>query len=294
MIPPGTHTTSVVHFDMNHQIMCTFSGVKEWILWDLSTEVQNIPMWSGYYKTNKHLKYESGGSDDSPIDGERVDLLRWPEFAKAKWKRAMIQPGDCIWLPAMTAHYVRTTGDERPDFKGMSLSMMSLFQTLERYDPEVCKDADIKPFPLSEQETLWTFPGEDPSLAEWGHIKMGYSDWKRDHMYPFAEAVKKKGTVTKKLFDSFFAKRMKQRGVPNSKARLGRAWSDFEKEQDPSPAHVYTSRAVRFLIKDIAAWEDGEHAVPAADLQPGQEWTARMDYTLSGDRATAVGERHEL
>jgi len=205
-----------------------------------------------------------------------------------------MEAGDCIFVPAMTLHYVRTTGDVRPDFAGMSLSMMIIFQTSQRYDEEVCKDADIKPFRMTKADCLWTFPGEDPSLAEWGHIKMGFSDWKGSILYPFAQIVKKEGGVTKKLFHSFFKPRMQQPQVPNWKKRLQKAWAAFEKELDVSPLHVYKSRAVRFLIKDIAAWEDGHHDKPALDLKPGQEWTARMDYTLSGDRATAMGEHHEL
>lgn len=48
--PPDKIGTSTLHYDMNHQIMCVFSGKKEWIMWDLQTEKEKIPMWNEYYK----------------------------------------------------------------------------------------------------------------------------------------------------------------------------------------------------------------------------------------------------
>ena len=42
-------SSSVVHYDMNHQMMCLYDGVKEWITWDLHANHRHIPMWSGYY-----------------------------------------------------------------------------------------------------------------------------------------------------------------------------------------------------------------------------------------------------
>lgn len=50
----GNFSTSVIHYDMNHQIMCLFEGSKEWIMWDLQKEIDKIPMWSDYYQKKGH------------------------------------------------------------------------------------------------------------------------------------------------------------------------------------------------------------------------------------------------
>jgi hypothetical protein len=107
-------SSSVVHYDQNHQVMCVLSGVKEWIFIDPLTEIQDVsvrtdlhfnllplisithlratltqvPMWSDYYRRpcleagafrcDDEQNCCPGGSDDSPIDGEKVDLLRFP------------------------------------------------------------------------------------------------------------------------------------------------------------------------------------------------------------------------
>merc|ERR1719275_217285 len=116
-----------------------FRGKKEWITWDMQKERKKIPMWNKYYKTP-----EQGGprgSDDSPIDGERVDLLRWPEFAKAKWMNASMEAGDCLYTPALLLHYVRS-------FK-RNVAGMTMFQREERYDPTCGGESPGGPRPLS-------------------------------------------------------------------------------------------------------------------------------------------------
>jgi hypothetical protein len=60
-------SSSVLHFDMNHQMMCLYDGEKEWIFFDTQKYIDHIPMWSGYY--DKKVR-RAHGSDDSPIDGE--------------------------------------------------------------------------------------------------------------------------------------------------------------------------------------------------------------------------------
>lgn len=44
-------------------------------------------MYSGYY--DKTDWRETTGSDDSPINGEWVDLITYPEFANVKYERVM-------------------------------------------------------------------------------------------------------------------------------------------------------------------------------------------------------------
>lgn len=71
-----------------------------------TTELQ-VPMWSDYYRRPCYERYDGAdtaafrcddedkccpdGSDDSPIDGERVDLLRFPVG------RCFHQPGPSVF-----------------------------------------------------------------------------------------------------------------------------------------------------------------------------------------------------
>ena len=40
--PPLEFSSSVIHYDQNHQVMCVLSGVKEWIFIDPLTEIQKV------------------------------------------------------------------------------------------------------------------------------------------------------------------------------------------------------------------------------------------------------------
>eukprot|EP00435_Cladocopium_sp_Y103_P001383 s5770_g1.t1 len=135
-----------------------FAGKKEWIMWDLRTESKKIPMWNEYYRAPSQGKPQ--GSDDSPIDGERVDLKRWPEFGSARWRNTTIdtwfprqnlrfllrvgrfrfahEKGDCLYLPAHLLHYVRSWSDDPEDHR--IIALMTMFQSEESYDPSYCKD----------------------------------------------------------------------------------------------------------------------------------------------------------
>ena len=137
---PLEFSSSVIHYDQNHQVMCLFSGTKEWIFIDPLTEIKDVPMWSEYYRRPCKTSTENGsafrcddegccprGSDDSPIDGERVDLLRFPEFAEAEWTHALVEAGDCLFVPAFHLHYVRSWG------RNVAASYM--WQTAEKLAP---------------------------------------------------------------------------------------------------------------------------------------------------------------
>lgn len=175
-------SSSVIHYDMNHQMMCVYDGTKEWITWETQEQIDNIPMWSGYYK--KSAGAPEGGSDDSPIDPERVDLKKFPQFAKARWTNATMQPGDCMYLPAWHMHYVRSTG--------RNIAGMYMFQTSERYDPDVCADAPKKGVPLADYDMLWDFPGAKGD-AGYNAVKMGYPHWKKLFRDPLLQSVVKRG-----------------------------------------------------------------------------------------------------
>merc|ERR1711865_503401 len=140
-------SSSVLHYDMNHQMMCLYAGKKEWLLWDPAKYIDDIPMWSKYLKSKNGKLSVEGGSDDSPIDPERVDLELFPQFAKAKWRNTTMEPGDCMYLPAWHLHYVRSSG--------RNIAGMYMFQTGTEYDEASCKDYPQTSTMLGDFDILW-------------------------------------------------------------------------------------------------------------------------------------------
>eukprot|EP00434_Breviolum_minutum_P045713 symbB.v1.2.041042.t1/scaffold7772.1/size9363/1 len=162
-----------------------FAGKKEWIMWDLRSESKKIPMWNEYYRG----KGRPEGSDDSPIDGERVDLKRWPEFGKARWRNTTIEKGDCLYLPAHLLHYVRSwSDDEDPRI----IALMTMFQTEESYDPRYCQDVPSHSY-LSDYDVMWgEFPGSKDAAqaaAQAATALQRFTD-RRDSSGKFSEAGK--------------------------------------------------------------------------------------------------------
>jgi hypothetical protein len=247
-------STSVIHYDMNHQLMCLFEGTKEWIMWDLSTEAENIPMWSQYYDKRRH---DAQGSDDSPIDGERVDLERWPGFAKARWMNATMEAGDCLYTPALLLHYVRSWG--------RNVAGMSMFQREERYDSTCGGAKQWEPKPLSAYDVMWSFPEEDPSLLGWNMVKMGFPNWKRQFLWPLSKIARKSGgQLSKKDFMKAIARFAKSaRGLRDLKKRTATAWTSMDPKGVGSVAAemLFKSKELRFLLKDVAIELEGRDSM---------------------------------
>jgi lysine-specific demethylase 8 len=44
----------------------------------------------------------------SPIDVAAPDLARFPDFARAVYTEAVLQPGELLFIPVKTWHYVRS------------------------------------------------------------------------------------------------------------------------------------------------------------------------------------------
>jgi len=190
-------SSSVLHYDMNHQMMCLYAGKKEWILFDPTKYIDDIPMWSNYlqkgpggYDGRAKGVNPPQGSDDSPIDPENVDLESFPQFAKARWRNTTMEAGDCMYLPAWHLHYVRSYG--------RNIAGMYMFQTGQKYDKESCKDAPMKTTPLGDFDILWNFPGA-PQSAGHNQVKMGYIDWKKEFREPLA-GLAQNGKIEKNSF----------------------------------------------------------------------------------------------
>mmetsp|Transcript_91940 Transcript_91940/g.297412 ORF Transcript_91940/g.297412 Transcript_91940/m.297412 type:complete len:552 (-) Transcript_91940:39-1694(-) len=253
-------STSVIHFDMNHQIMCQFDGKKEWIMWDMQSESKKIPMWSNYYKAKNH---EAQGSDDSPIDGERVDLERWPGMKDAKWFNATLEAGDCLYTPAFLLHYVRSYG--------RNVAGMSMFQREERFDPKCNGEAVGEPQTLDKYDVLWSFPEEDKSLLGWNLVKMGFPNWKRSMLWPLVKRARKH--KDKKLRKKEFVQHMKglvqREGLKKAGARINAAWKAMDEDGDGlvEAWRLFRSRELRFIFKDVAVQMEGGRGNQEEDVE---------------------------
>ena len=173
---------------MNHQMMCLYdgekqclvwllspgvAGEKEWFYWDLRKNIQHIPTWSSYY-SQQHQR-PLGGSDDSPIDGERVDLLTYPQFKNARWTNTTLRAGDCMYTPAHIMHYVRSTG--------RNIAGMYMFQTETKYDAASCPAAaKTEASALDQYDVLWEFPGLVKDGA--GYNQVEAYPWRRRSVCP--------------------------------------------------------------------------------------------------------------
>jgi len=262
-------STSVIHYDMNHQIMCQFDGTKEWFMWDLSTDGKKIPLWSKLYHQQSH---EAEGSDDSPIDGERVDLLRWPEFKDAKWFNATLEAGDCLYTPALLLHYVRSFG--------RNVAGMTMFQREEKYDPK-CNGQEVgEPKALSEYDVMWSFPEEDPSLLGWNMVKMGFPNWKLQYVRRLANKARKSEgkKLLKKDFMKFLQGAAKQVGLKKAKARAEAAFAEMDADGDGAveAEALFKSKRLRFLVKDISVSSEGGRGDQEEDMEVDR-------YNLHGD-----------
>lgn len=173
-------THSVIHYDMNQQIMCQIAGRKEWRFWDLRTELPHIPMWSEFYPNTM-------SSDDSPIDPIEVDLAKYPEFLKARWTNTTLSPGECLLIPSRHAlHFVRSFPGERNI--GFSVHVSRNYENSSFYD---CDDkvSNLTHSNLGKFEVMWPFPG-DPRESGYNKVRMGFGDWKNLALYALRRSVK--------------------------------------------------------------------------------------------------------
>jgi hypothetical protein len=173
-------TYSVMHYDMNQQIMCQITGRKEWRFWDLREELDHIPMWSEFYPNTM-------SSDDSPIDPSNVDLEKYPEFAKARWRNTTLHAGECLLIPSRHAlHFVRSPPGERNI--GFSVHVSRNYDNSSFYD---CDDQvrNLTHSNLGKYDVMWPFPA-DPRESGYNQVRMGFGDWKRLALYSLQRIAK--------------------------------------------------------------------------------------------------------
>lgn len=219
------------------------------------------------------------------VDGERVDLERWPKFAKARWSNTTMEPGDCLFTPATLLHYVRSFSD---DERKPTIALMTMFRTSERFSKRHCSGSRPQSVPLNEFDTLWDFPGSDDAPLCKNHVKMGYPDWKRQFLHPLRRMLN-----GKPLTREIFMKHFNQVGHKYSKKRIKKAWKALAGEDSAEAPDTWPrSVAVFNLARDIACKQEG-HRGPEKALADGVEWTARNEYSLGGGNSGMTDAVHD-
>ena len=88
------NTSSSLHFDTHDVMIQQIDGVKEIFLW----HPHSVP---GTYQ-DFHTRYGL-----SPINVDKVDMLRFPEFVKHRPFMVSLVPGDMLYLPKLWWHQFR-------------------------------------------------------------------------------------------------------------------------------------------------------------------------------------------
>ena len=145
-------TKSILHRDADNAINCLFSGRKDWILIDRQ------------YTHLVPLASEPSGALGAfaLLDIERVNLKKYPDFAKVPWRYANLTAGDCLFLPYSYLHQVHSY--ER------NIAVSLLFARLTEFEEDEDCAADKLDFtPLSNLHITWSYPG-------YGEMSMGNLD----------------------------------------------------------------------------------------------------------------------
>ncbi|KAK2159673.1 hypothetical protein LSH36_148g02021 [Paralvinella palmiformis] len=126
-------TQSVLHMDDVDNINCLLDGQKELVLIDREYD---------YLVEAEHWHQEGTYSD---VDVAAVDLNKFPSLGQAPWWKAVVEAGDCIFIPYRWYHSVYST-------PGRNLAVNLFFAHRLWLDE---KDCDSKPeHPQDQYESL--------------------------------------------------------------------------------------------------------------------------------------------
>lgn len=147
-------TVSMLHYDADNNINCLLAGHKEFIFVHPRYHAQldpNIPSGTPTL----------AGADFSLIDVHRVHPRHGGQLLEVEQQRALLQPGDCVFLPSGHWHQVRSYG------RNIAVSVMFL-----REQEAPFNDADCEPPPpanlsLMDLDFIWAYNGS-------GLVPMGY------------------------------------------------------------------------------------------------------------------------
>eukprot|EP00931_Biecheleriopsis_adriatica_P094667 TRINITY_DN68296_c0_g1_i1.p1 TRINITY_DN68296_c0_g1~~TRINITY_DN68296_c0_g1_i1.p1 ORF type:complete len:374 (-),score=46.21 TRINITY_DN68296_c0_g1_i1:71-1192(-) len=115
---------SPLHHDPFENVMLQLAGSKTFVMVTATESANVYPRWMLKRHAPPPGDLKSQGLDAdrqssvdnfSPVDPERPDLDRFPQFKKAHVMRCSLDPGQALFMPAYTWHNVLSYGD--PDSK---------------------------------------------------------------------------------------------------------------------------------------------------------------------------------
>eukprot|EP00058_Branchiostoma_floridae_P020199 XP_002605689.1 hypothetical protein BRAFLDRAFT_121833 [Branchiostoma floridae] len=83
-------TSSVLHYDADHNLHCLLSGRKDFILIH--------PKYADQLDLEEKRKFS--GSGYSTMNMDMINIFTNPHIAKIPWTWATLRPGDCIFIPS--------------------------------------------------------------------------------------------------------------------------------------------------------------------------------------------------
>ena len=89
-------TRSVLHTDSSQNMHCLVSGKKRFIMIPPKYTKVIGPEWEGqgYYN----------------LDVDVVNMTAYPNMVDVPWYKAVLNPGDCLYIPYHWIHHVRLSG----------------------------------------------------------------------------------------------------------------------------------------------------------------------------------------
>nr|XP_039253388.1 uncharacterized protein LOC120330488 isoform X3 [Styela clava] len=87
-----------LHWDLQENMHCLLDGTKNWTI---------------IHRKDRHILPKSDHSSVySGIDPRSVDMYKYPVMQDMPWYQALIEAGDCLFVPNSAPHYVKS-GDSR-------------------------------------------------------------------------------------------------------------------------------------------------------------------------------------
>eukprot|EP00038_Savillea_parva_P023801 m.42325 g.42325 ORF g.42325 m.42325 type:complete len:403 (+) comp6259_c0_seq2:1-1209(+) len=168
-------TSAVMHRDPNNQLNCVVYDSKRWTLIDMAS-MSDLPL---VWEDGVPPLHNTGGTVE--FDFESVDLIRYPSLATIPYAQAVVEEGDCIFIPGSYPHHVHSPGhnwSHHPPIGVRNLQVSFLFRGRTAvsqgtrhepppvpYTPTACDAVPLDPGsiqPLSNHPVAWQYPGHGP------------------------------------------------------------------------------------------------------------------------------------
>jgi len=142
-------TRSVIHYDADHNLHCMIAGRKDFMM------IQNKYSEDLYFGP----KPKGVGSGYSKLDPDMVDMNLYPNHGKVPWTWATLYPGDCIFIPSVYIHQVRSYG--------RSIAVTTLFTAdlHDNFSSEDCTPEVMTQYhKMSDIDFRWTYRKGDETI----------------------------------------------------------------------------------------------------------------------------------